>query len=232
MAESNFNPFAVSPAGAAGIAQFMPATAAMYGLTDRFDAEASIDAQAHLMYDLLEQFGSPALALAAYNAGPGAVAGCGCVPAIPETQAYVARILGLMGGPVRRWWRLRRWRCDWSTRSADHAASRISGSIADGLSAGRNQRSTACGWQVAGAAGHRNLAVDTTTQLSHRLADQLARLCLAGAEVAKRGDGLLPVDLGFAVWVSFADHVRRVGDDSLGVGGIGHVDQRTGADGR
>jgi hypothetical protein len=98
MAESNFNPFAVSPAGAAGIAQFMPGTAAMYGLTDRFDPEASIDAQAHLMSDLLEQFGDPSLALAAYNAGPGAVAPCSCVPAIPETQAYVARILGLMGG--------------------------------------------------------------------------------------------------------------------------------------
>ncbi len=98
MAESNFNPFAVSPAGAAGIAQFMPGTAAMYGLTDRFDPEASIEAQAHLMADLLEQFSDPALALAAYNAGPGAVAPCSCVPAIPETQAYVARILGLMGG--------------------------------------------------------------------------------------------------------------------------------------
>ena len=72
MAESNFNPFAVSPAGAQGIAQFMPATAAAYGLDDPFDAEAAIDAQAHLMSDLLGQFGSVALALAAYNAGPGA----------------------------------------------------------------------------------------------------------------------------------------------------------------
>ena len=76
----------------------MPATAAMYGLTDRFDPEASIEAQAHLMSDLLEQFGDPALALAAYNAGPAPVAACTCIPAYPETQAYVARILGLMGG--------------------------------------------------------------------------------------------------------------------------------------
>ena len=98
MAESNFNPFAVSPAGAAGIAQFMPATAAAYGLGDPFDPEAAIDAQAHLMSDLLAQFGDTALALAAYNAGAGAVAACGCVPAYPETQAYVARILGLMDG--------------------------------------------------------------------------------------------------------------------------------------
>jgi soluble lytic murein transglycosylase-like protein len=50
------------------------------------------------MHDLLEQFGSPALALAAYNAGPGPVAACNCVPAIPETAAYVTRILGLLGG--------------------------------------------------------------------------------------------------------------------------------------
>lgn len=99
MAESNFNPFAVSPAGAAGIAQFMPATAAAYGLHDPFDAPAAIDAQAHLMSDLLRQFdGRIELALAAYNAGPGAVEPCMCVPAIPETQSYVAKILGLMEG--------------------------------------------------------------------------------------------------------------------------------------
>ena len=98
MAESNFNPFAVSPAGAAGIAQFMPATAAAYGLDDPFDAEAAIDAQAHLMADLLAQFGDPSLALAAYNAGPGPVQACDCVPPYPETQAYVARILGLIDG--------------------------------------------------------------------------------------------------------------------------------------
>jgi hypothetical protein len=98
MAESNFNPFAVSSAGAQGIAQFMPATAAAYDLGDPFDAAASIDAQAHLMSDLLRQFDSIPLALAAYNAGPAPVSACGCVPAYPETQAYVARILGLMEG--------------------------------------------------------------------------------------------------------------------------------------
>ena len=97
-AESNFNPFARSPAGAQGIAQFMPGTAVAYGLRDPFDAAAAIDAQAHLMHDLLSRFGSVPLALAAYNAGPGAVAGCGCIPAYPETQAYVAKILGLLGG--------------------------------------------------------------------------------------------------------------------------------------
>ena len=96
-AESNFNPFAVSGAGARGIAQFMPGTARSYGLANPFDAAASIDAQAHLMRDLLRRFASVSLALAAYNAGPGAVEGCGCIP-YAETRAYVARILGLLGG--------------------------------------------------------------------------------------------------------------------------------------
>jgi hypothetical protein len=97
-AESNFNPFARSPAGAEGIAQFMPGTAEAIGLLDPFDPDASINAQAHLMRDLLGRFGSVPLALAAYNAGPGAVAGCGCIPPYPETRAYVAKILGLLGG--------------------------------------------------------------------------------------------------------------------------------------
>jgi soluble lytic murein transglycosylase-like protein len=97
-AESNFNPFAVSGAGAAGIAQFMASTARALGLADRTDPIASIDAQAHLMRDLLRRFGSVPLALAAYNAGPGPVAACACVPPIPETRGYVARVLGLLGG--------------------------------------------------------------------------------------------------------------------------------------
>jgi hypothetical protein len=98
MAESNFNPFASSPAGAQGIAQFIPSTAAAYGLRDPFDPVEAIDAQAHLMSDLIRQFGSPQLALAAYNAGPALVEACHCVPAIPETTAYVSRILALLGG--------------------------------------------------------------------------------------------------------------------------------------
>jgi soluble lytic murein transglycosylase-like protein len=97
-AESNFNPFAVSPAGAQGIAQFMPGTARAMGLANPFDPEQAIDAQARLMRDLLRRFASVPLALAAYNAGPGAVAGCMCIPPYPETRGYVARILGLMAG--------------------------------------------------------------------------------------------------------------------------------------
>ena len=97
MAESGFNPRAVSPAGALGIAQFMPATARSYGLRDPFDPIAAIDAQAHLMSDLLRLFHSVPLALAAYNAGSGAVAACTCIP-YAETRAYVARILALADG--------------------------------------------------------------------------------------------------------------------------------------
>jgi hypothetical protein len=98
MAESNFNPFAVSPAGAQGIAQFIPSTAAAYALRDPFDPLEAMEAQAHLMSDLIRQLGSPELALAAYNAGPAAVEACHCVPPIPETTAYVSRILALLGG--------------------------------------------------------------------------------------------------------------------------------------
>ncbi|MGN6275941.1 MAG: lytic transglycosylase domain-containing protein [Solirubrobacterales bacterium] len=97
MAESGFDPDAGSPAGAQGIAQFMPSTAAAYGLTNPYDPVAAIEAEAHLMSDLLHQFGSPELALAAYNAGPAPVEACHCIPPYPETQAYVTRILALIG---------------------------------------------------------------------------------------------------------------------------------------
>jgi hypothetical protein len=96
--ESGFDPLARSSAGAEGIAQFMPGTAAALGLANPFDAPAAIDAQAHLMRDLLRRFASVPLALAAYNAGVGAVAGCMCIPPYPETQGYVAKIVGLLGG--------------------------------------------------------------------------------------------------------------------------------------
>jgi hypothetical protein len=98
MAESGFDPLAVSAAGAQGIAQFMPSTAVPYGLRDPFDPVEAIDAEAHLMADLIAQLDSPRLALAAYNAGPASVEACHCVPPIPETTAYVSRILALLGG--------------------------------------------------------------------------------------------------------------------------------------
>lgn len=97
-AESDFNPNSVSPAGAQGIAQFMPGTARSMGLSNPFDPRASILAQAKLMSQLIKQFGSIPKALAAYNAGPGAVQKYGGIPPYTETQAYVAKIIGLMKG--------------------------------------------------------------------------------------------------------------------------------------
>jgi soluble lytic murein transglycosylase-like protein len=76
----------------------MPSTARSYGLRNPFDPAAAIDAKARMMRDLLRCFGSVPLALAAYNAGPGAVGRCGCIPPYPETRGYVARILGLLSG--------------------------------------------------------------------------------------------------------------------------------------
>ncbi len=99
-AESGFDPNARSPAGALGIAQFMPGTARAYGLTNPFDPAAAIDAQAHLMRDLLARFGKVELALAAYNAGPGAVERFGGMPPYGETRGYVARIVALMHGSL------------------------------------------------------------------------------------------------------------------------------------
>jgi soluble lytic murein transglycosylase-like protein len=97
-AESGFDQRAVSPAGAQGIAQFMPATARGMGLADPFDPAQAIPAAARLLGGHLRAFGSVPLALAAYNAGAGAVRRYGGVPPYRETQAYVARIMALAGG--------------------------------------------------------------------------------------------------------------------------------------
>lgn len=95
--ESRGNATAVSPAGAVGIMQLMPATAAQYGLTTSeqlTDPEANIDAGIHYLSDLLDQFGDDySLALAAYNAGPGNVKKYNGIPPFTETQAYVSGIL-------------------------------------------------------------------------------------------------------------------------------------------
>lgn len=97
-AESDFNPNSISPSGAQGIAQFMPGTAQSVGLSDPFDPRQAIAAQARLMGTLIRQFKSIPKALAAYNAGPGAVQRYGGIPPFAETQGYVARILLLMKG--------------------------------------------------------------------------------------------------------------------------------------
>jgi soluble lytic murein transglycosylase-like protein len=113
--ESRFRNDAVSPKGARGLMQFMPATAARYGLKNPHDPKEAIDAAAHYLWDLLGRFGGRVdLAVAAYNAGEGAVESfrtgrplllrtgkvinargtiTGGVPPYPETQSYVKQIL-------------------------------------------------------------------------------------------------------------------------------------------
>jgi len=94
--ESRFRPSAISEAGAQGIAQFMPATAAERGLIDPFDSEQAILGAAELLADLDLRFGNIGLAVAAYNAGPNRIqnwlAGSGPLP--PETLAYVQAVTG------------------------------------------------------------------------------------------------------------------------------------------
>lgn len=92
--ESGYNPYAVSKAGAQGVFQLMPGTAKDLGVTDPFDAAQNISGGINYMGQQLNRFKDPALALAAYNAGPNRVAAFGGVPNIPETQDYVKRILG------------------------------------------------------------------------------------------------------------------------------------------
>jgi len=93
--ESCFDPSAVSVAGAQGLTQLMPATAAELGVSDAFDAEQNLDAGARYLAELLARFGNETLALAAYNAGPGSVERHAGVPPFPETRTYLARIAAL-----------------------------------------------------------------------------------------------------------------------------------------
>ena len=93
LVESGFNPKAVSPKGARGLMQLMPATAASYGVTDLFDPLQNLRAGARHLRDLLDEFdGDLTLALAAYNAGSVAVRRHRGVPAYTETRNYVARV--------------------------------------------------------------------------------------------------------------------------------------------
>lgn len=95
--ESSWDPRAVSPAGAQGIAQFMPGTARGMGVRDPFDPAQAIPGSARLIASGIREFGSVPLALAAYNAGGGAVRRYGGIPPYAETQAYVARVMALAG---------------------------------------------------------------------------------------------------------------------------------------
>jgi soluble lytic murein transglycosylase-like protein len=94
--ESNYNPYAVSSAGARGLMQLMPQTAKELGVTDSFDPRQNIEAGVRYLKQLKDMYHDDRLVLAAYNAGPGAVAQSvqkyGDIPPYPETIDYVKRV--------------------------------------------------------------------------------------------------------------------------------------------
>ena len=100
--ESGFKATAVSPKGAQGLMQLMPGTAALMGVKDPFDPEQNIAGGVGYLRDCLNRFQhNVPLAVAAYNAGPEAVARCGAIPPYQETQAFVNNVMGAYAGPTQ-----------------------------------------------------------------------------------------------------------------------------------
>jgi len=103
LVESGFNPKATSAKGARGLMQLMPATAKQYGVSNLHDPYQNLSAGAKHLRELLDQYdGNVTLALAAYNAGSGAVKRYGGVPAYEETQQYVKKVQAKMGRTPRK----------------------------------------------------------------------------------------------------------------------------------
>jgi soluble lytic murein transglycosylase-like protein len=95
--ESHGDPAAISRVGAQGLMQLMPGTAAQYGVFNAFDPAQNVAAGAHYLHDLLRRYnGNERLAVAAYNAGPGAVDAAHGIPAFAETRTYVDRVVAAL----------------------------------------------------------------------------------------------------------------------------------------
>ena len=100
--ESGFKATAVSPKGAQGLMQLMPGTAALMGVKNPFDPEQNIAGGVGYLRDCLNRFQhNVPLAVAAYNAGPEAVARCGAIPPYQETQVFVNNVMGAYAGPTQ-----------------------------------------------------------------------------------------------------------------------------------
>jgi soluble lytic murein transglycosylase-like protein len=100
--ESGGDPNARSAVGAQGLMQLMPATARSLGVADPFDPVQNVRAGATYLRTLIDRFGNLRSAIAAYNAGPGAVARFGGVPPYAETRVYVERVLDAYRANLRR----------------------------------------------------------------------------------------------------------------------------------